>query len=192
MKADAILTAKEMRMVGSRRSIGEIVGWFKWAILKKSAAEAMNGMVGNEDPMSFEALFDLICAKAEDGDAMENLNPEERVFYVVSMFNMEIQNGGLSQFFFNSPRALAPEVALSLRAIGADAYAGLYEGFCEETGVNVNEMDSFDIEKVCGLQAEGECDPFEDFDEAFYARYEKEPLEELMERYVCAHREKFH
>lgn len=191
MKADAILTAKEMRMVGSRRSIGGITGWFRRIILKKPTAETMNGMVRNEDPMSFEALFDLICAKAEDGDAMENLNPEERVFYVVSMFNMEIQNGGLSQFFFNSTRALVPEVALSLREIGADSYAGLYEEVCAENGVDVNEMDSFDIGKVCGLQTEDECDPFEDFDEAFYAHYEKEPLEELLERYVCAHREKF-
>lgn len=146
---------------------------------------------GRRDPLSFDSLYDSICEKAGYGDELHNLNAGERAFYVVSMFNMEVQNGGLCQFFVNSTRELAPEVAQALRAIGADIYAELYESFCAKNGIDWSDLDSFVIDDVAEFEARRECAPFDDFDDAFYVRYETDSLEDRLERYARAHREQF-
>ena len=60
-----------------------------------------------------------IAKKCEYGDKMEVLNDEQRVFYITQALEMEVNNGGFSQFFFNSDGCFSNELVASFEKIGA-------------------------------------------------------------------------
>lgn len=65
------------------------------------------------------AMFRYIGKKCSYDDNMENLNDEERVFYITQVLEMEVNNGGFAQFFFNSSGMFANELVASFEKIGA-------------------------------------------------------------------------
>src|SRR5262245_9748370 len=58
---------------------------------------------------------------------LERLTPAARTLYLVGMFEGEVINGGISQFFSNSAGNHAQETLDALRHIGAGLSAGLLE-----------------------------------------------------------------
>jgi hypothetical protein len=64
-----------------------------------------------------------------DDDRFDEMSPERRNLFVVMTFDMEIQNGGLEQFFWNTEGKYASLLADSLRAVGLDDIAKLYDDF---------------------------------------------------------------
>ena len=52
--------------------------------------------------------------------------------YVAAILDMEIQNGGLCQFFVNSSRMVAPIVSEYMSIIGATEHKNLYDTFIEK------------------------------------------------------------
>ena len=104
---------------------------------------------------------------------------------------MEVQNGGLCQFFVNSSRDVAPYIIECLKIIGADSYKNLLSEFVEKHNINLNDLDSFMIEDVAEYEAQTERYPFDDFDDKYYELYENEPLEELLIVYVKDYLEDF-
>ncbi len=60
-----------------------------------------------------------IAEKCEYGDKMEILNEQQRVFYITQALEMEVNNGGFAQFFFNSSGEFANELVSSFEKIGA-------------------------------------------------------------------------
>lgn len=65
------------------------------------------------------AMSQYIAQKCSYGDNMENLNDKERVFYITQSLEMEVNNGGFAQFFFNSSGMFANELVAAFEAIGA-------------------------------------------------------------------------
>jgi hypothetical protein len=63
---------------------------------------------------------------AEIARALAALPPEERHLVALSMFNMEFENGGVHQFFYNSTGDIAPEVHAAMLALGLEAQAELF------------------------------------------------------------------
>ena len=70
-----------------------------------------------------ETKFDEIADKAYDpakkDDDIDRLTDDEKVFFVLYLFNMEVQNGGLCQFFVNSTSIYAPLISDYLDKVGA-------------------------------------------------------------------------
>lgn len=66
------------------------------------------------------AVHERICHKCCDGERMERLSKEERIFYVVQQLEIEVNNGGFSQFFFNSSGDFANELYDAFMAVGAE------------------------------------------------------------------------
>jgi len=64
-------------------------------------------------------MAQYIAEKCEYGDKMEILNEEQRVLYITQALEMEVNNGGFSQFFFNSDGIFANELVSSFEKIGA-------------------------------------------------------------------------
>ncbi len=60
-----------------------------------------------------------IAEKCEYGDNMETLNEEQRILYITQALEMEVNNGGFAQFFFNSSGMFANELVSSFEKIGA-------------------------------------------------------------------------
>ena len=64
-------------------------------------------------------MFEYISEKCKNGEKIEDLNDKQRVFYIVQTLEMEVNNGGFSQFFFNSNGIFAGELISSFKKIGA-------------------------------------------------------------------------
>ena len=81
-----------------------------------------------EDDIVF-ALDEKIQQKwARSGD--DSLTEAENVFSCVNGLNMEVDNGGFDQYFYNSAGDFAQDAPAAFRAIGADLIAGIVSRAC--------------------------------------------------------------
>jgi len=146
--------------------------------------------------LSDEELICAVWARTENTvrskkDMLEgfySLNEEQRIFYAVNYLEMEVNNGGLCQFFVNSSRIVAPVVGEYMGIIGAKEHQKLYEEFIKTHQIDTNDLSSFDCETVEVFQEQHERYPFDEYDDAFYVL---EPLQTHLVAYVKKHIEKF-
>lgn len=142
--------------------------------------------------LSDEELFVAVLMRTENiVDGAESIeaglaaiNKAQRVFYSVGLFESEVDNGGLCQFFINSSRAVAPVVGEYMGLIGADEHKKLYEDFIDNNGIDTRDLSFFDIEKVSEFEEKNSCYPFNEYDDAFY---ELEPLTTYLKKYAREH-----
>ena len=75
------------------------------------------------DDALFERVYlqtlDVVDSFPDEETAFSNISIEQKTVYILSIYDMEIQNGGLCQFFVNSSRSLAPYIEDNLNKIGA-------------------------------------------------------------------------
>ena len=119
--------------------------------------------------------------------ALQGMSSSVRTAFILFCFDAEIQNGGLCQFFVNSTRETAPYVSEALRLTGADEYASIFDEFCADTGIDLNDLSSFIIDDSIDYEAQTERYPFDQFDDDYYMLYEEKPLEQYIARYARAH-----
>lgn len=143
-----------------------------------------------------DALFDALTARTEAKvvkaggfiDGVDSLTDAEKVFYVASYYEMEVNNGGLCQFFVNSSRMLAPMLLDCLGEIGADEHAKLFGTFVADNGIDVNELPSFAVDSYEEYEKRCESYPFDDFDDKFY---ELDAITDLLTSYAREHISEF-
>lgn len=103
--------------------------------LKKGKSQTdmnWNDMAVLDDNQLIGILSDRVLQEEGDMETEECLQlfkGAKRVFYIVDYFDMEVQNGGLCQFFVNSSRKVASEILHSLEIIGAIHYKQILEDF---------------------------------------------------------------
>ncbi len=130
--------------------------------------------------------FSSIDEKCQYGDVMKKLNEYERLFFVTQMLEQEVNNGGFSQFFYNSSGNFANELVDAFTKIGALKTAeickkavAVFEGKVpEDRAERQNLLETLDCEDILA-----ECD------NAFY-EYEDD-LESLNYAYIMKHRKFF-
>ena len=120
-----------------------------------------------------EAYFGL-------GDDFEAFNDAQRVVYTVAEFDMEVQCGGLWQFFYNDCEE-APYVSQSLAEIGAAEYQRLYDDFIADNDIDISGLDEIEYEDMYDMY------PFDDFDDDYYELYGRQPLETMLAAYIRAY-----
>ena len=139
-----------------------------------------------------EAVFARTGSKVDRFDSItdgiNSLTHAERIFYVASYYEMEVNNGGLCQFFVNTSRCLAPMLADCLDEISASDHKALFERFVQYNEIDVNDLSSFLIDDANDYPAQTERYPFDAFDSAFY---ELKPIQELLPSYVRSHISEF-
>ena len=72
------------------------------------------------------ALSGWLGSKCAYGEAMERLSDAEKTFYIIWGLEVEVNNGGFSQFFYNTSGNFANETADALRTVGADKTVEIY------------------------------------------------------------------
>lgn len=164
------------------------------------SAEELEKLPGED---FLEALSARILQEEGDMEVAESVSyfqGAKRIFYIIDYFNMEIENGGLCQFFVNSSKVVAPYILDSLGEIGASSYMELLEKFVRDNRISLNDLSSFEIEETDEFEDDESEDeyemlleryPFEEFDEAYCELYEEEPLSMLLEKYCKEHIEEF-
>ncbi|MGN0518871.1 MAG: DMP19 family protein [Acutalibacteraceae bacterium] len=131
-------------------------------------------------------MCDTIYKKCEYGNDIEKLNEYERVFFVTQTLEQEVNNGGFSQFFYNSSGDFSNELVDAFTKIGALKTAeickkalSVFNGKVPtERDEREELLDSLDCDNVLS-----ECD------DAFY-NYEDD-LEALNHEYLMKYREFF-
>lgn len=143
-----------------------------------------------EDTNDFVLAFvDRVLEKSEYGSHMDKLSDCERVFYITQTCEMEVNNGGFSQFFYNSSGDFSNELVQSFQDIGAVKTAEICQkalgAFERELPVDrmereelLDELMSDEVERILD-----ECDT------AFY-RYE-ENLNALNYAYIWENKADF-
>ena len=143
-----------------------------------------------------DELFQAVLARTGDKvdhydsllDGVGSLTHAEQVFYVTSYYEMEVNNGGLCQFFTNASRDLAPLLADCLDEIPAADHKALFERFVRENEIDVNDLSSFIIDDVEDFETQAERYPFDAFDSAFY---QLKPIQDYLPPYVRRHISEF-
>ena len=140
------------------------------------------------DDELFEAVLVRTSHKVESFDEWEDgvnsLNPSQKIFYSVNWLEMEVNNGGLCQFFVNSSRMVAPFVSEYMGVIGADDHKKLFDTFIAENKIDLLNLSSFDIVELDEFEAQTQRYPFDQYDDAFYAL---KPLETYLKKYAKEH-----
>ena len=111
---------------------------------------------------------------------LQHLNKAKRTFFIISSYDMEVNNGGLLQYFDNSSRETAPFLLGALKELGAVGHIELLKRFIRDNKIELNDLKF--LEKY--TDDESNWDVLDEFDDAFYELYETESLEELLVKYV--------
>lgn len=136
-----------------------------------------------------DELFEAVLTRTEnivDGfktmsDGFNALNPTQKIFYGVGWYEMEVNNGGLCQFFVNSSNVVAPILSEYLGKIGADEHKNLFDDFVLSNGIDLSDLSSFRSPTVEDYVAHTKRYPFDDFDDKYM---ELEPLQTFLTRFA--------
>ena len=135
------------------------------------------------------AMTEHLDNKTQCGNDMSVLSEAERIFYITQTLEMEVNNGGFSQFFYNSGGNFSNELVRAFTAIGANATAAICQkavaAFGRDIPVDRDERE----EMLDELESEEIDEILEECDGAFYD-YEDD-LNELNYNFVMKNKESF-
>lgn len=136
-------------------------------------------------------LGDYIAEKCDYGDDMEVLSRQERIFFITQKLEMEVNNGGFNQFFFNTCGMFNEELVAAFEEIEASATAEICERALEALGDDLPDVDSDEWEDALDelLDSDDVNEILEECDDAFY-EYEDD-LDELNYEYVMENKDAF-
>ena len=144
------------------------------------------------DEQLFETVYlqtiDLVLSYPDEEIAFSKISPEQRTVYILSIYDMEIQNGGLCQFFVNSSRSLAPYVEENLSIVGAGEHKKLFSEFIASNNIDLYNLDSFIISDLSEYASQAKRYDFDSFDCKYI---ESKPLQSYITNYIRANVEKF-
>lgn len=97
---------------------------------------------------AFEQIEDKAYNPRLRDDDISQLNDVEKTIFIAYTFDMEVMNGGLSQFFVNSSAQYAPYISDVFEKIGAVENKLLFEGFVKENNIDLNDLSIFNLESL--------------------------------------------
>lgn len=135
------------------------------------------------------AMTEHLDNKTQYGEDMSALSEAERIFYITQTLEMEVNNGGFSQFFYNSSGNFSNELVGAFTAIGANATAAICQKAISAFGRDI-PVDRDEREEMLDELESDEFDKIlEECDNAF-CDYE-DNLNELNYNFVMKNKEFF-
>ena len=135
------------------------------------------------------AMTEHLDNKTQYGDDMSVLSEAERIFYITQTLEMEVNNGGFSQFFYNSSGNFSNELVSAFTAIGANTTAAICQKAIAAFGRDIPVDRDKREEMLDELESEEIDEILEECDGAFYD-YE-DNLNELNYNFVMKNKESF-
>jgi hypothetical protein len=135
------------------------------------------------------AMTEHLDNKTQYGEDMSALSEAERIFYITQTLEMEVNNGGFSQFFYNSSGNFSNELVGAFTAIGANATAAICQKAISAFGRDI-PVDRDEREEMLDELESDEFDEIlEECDSAFLD-YE-DNLNELNYNFVMKNKKSF-
>lgn len=147
----------------------------------KNYGERIINDEGRKDPVL--DILEVINEKCNYGENLGELTNGERIIYFVGEIEGEINNGGFSQYFFNSSGRNAKEAINALKIINAEYTASLLE-----QALAIYKNGSTNDSKDDELTEEQE-EELNELDDKFYEYNDN--LSELQVTYIKNHKEEF-
>ncbi len=135
------------------------------------------------------AMVEHLDKKTQYGENMSVLSEAERIFYITQSLEMEVNNGGFSQFFFNSSGNFSNELVGAFTAIGASATADICRKAIAAFGQEIPVDRSQRQDMLEQLESDAFDELLQECDDSFYA-YEDD-LNELNYNYVMKNKASF-
>lgn len=120
-----------------------------------------------DDEAFFEAMM-LRCMDQPDGIRDFSATEEQKTYYTLMSLLLEVENGGLCQFFVNTSGECAPFVSEALAQVGASEIKKRYDDFIADNQIDVNDLSFFQTEGRRNYEALTDMFDFDSFDDAFY------------------------
>ena len=135
------------------------------------------------------AMVEHLDEKTQYGENMSVLSEAERIFYITQTLEMEVNNGGFSQFFFNSSGNFSNELVSAFSSIGANTTAAICQKAIAVFGrdIPVDRGDRQDM--LAELESDEIDELLRECDDAIYA-YEDDH-NELNYNYVIKNKASF-
>ena len=135
------------------------------------------------------AMTEHLDNKTQYGEDMSALSEAERIFYITQTLEMEVNNGGFSQFFYNSSGNFSNELVGAFTAIGANATAAICQKAISAFGRDIPVDRDEREEMLDELESDEFNEILEECDKAF-CDYE-DNLNELNYNFVMKNKEFF-
>lgn len=165
-------------------------GFFAEMMEEQEAKKQLHGqeLLTLSDDDLFETVYlqniDIAEESEDDEKELEQFTGARRTVYILGLFDSEIQNGGLCQFFVNSSRAVAPYVSEELKRVEAIEYLNLFEDFVKENNIDLSDLESFKVFSVRGFKRQTKRFDFDSFDDQYY---ELPPLQDKVVAFIKEH-----
>lgn len=128
------------------------------------------------------ALSEYVAEKCRFGVRMEKLSRAERVFFITQNVEIEVNNGGFSQFFYNSSGDFAGEMVDAFREIGAEKTAAICQQALDAVGQPLPVNRAERIERIEAIETDALTEALDACDNGFYEY--QEDLNALNDAYV--------
>ena len=145
-----------------------------------------------DDSRLYERVYlqtlNLVESFEDEEAALAQMSPECRTVYILSVFDMEIQNGGLCQFFVNSSDSLASYVDECLETVKAQEHRELFAEFVTDNNIDLENLDSFEANDVDEYIEQTKRYDFDSYDDKYS---QLKPLQDYLVSYIKANISKF-
>ena len=171
---------------------------FSWMTTNGQNSKALT--IENIDSLTDrDLLFEIFVNIAErytgqtdkKKEIISKLTQEQQVFYALTVLEMEVNNGGFNQYYYNQGDEFADLAVDGFKAIGAKKFADLAtranKVFREQNKKITDKQDG----SMQGFSESYKDNPLNDLDKEFYNLYKDEPLTKLTVDYVKKNKSKF-
>ena len=142
----------------------------------------MVGQRGKTDDWELVSNIGFILFEKEQKQGLSSFSTPERYFYIIEGMMREVNNGGFSQFFFNSTGQLADVLVPALEVINSVEAKKIARKAVDILGTPSSLEDNTRVQHLGKITNDFEQDLWEECDNAFYNL--SEPLDTLMLDYV--------
>ena len=108
-------------------AVTALVGCDKKEIAEEEAALGIESLFDIDKNDAIIKLVDLVSEKCQNGENLDALSGAEKSFYFNQCVEIEVNNGGFDQFFFNTSGNYAHETVQGLKDIGAEHTANIVQ-----------------------------------------------------------------
>jgi hypothetical protein len=160
------------------------------AVAEQTTLEGRAEMRFSDYENLYFSILDLTAGPGDDAQ-FESLPEPAQALYILAILDMEVQNGGLCQFFVNCGSAYATRVSESLRTVGLEPMRILYETFLSDNRIDPSDLNSYHFDTPDDIAEQYERHPYDDFDDAYMELWVKLDFNKVMLQYADAHPEIF-
>jgi hypothetical protein len=153
-------------------------------------AQNLDELLNLEDTnASIAELADVISKECNYGDGIGSLTEPQKNFFYNQWLEMEINNGGFDQYFFNSSGEFAHETVVSLKLIGAHKSVIMLQTAIDQFSNGIVPKDRAERIGLMELIREGAEEIWSELDSRFFEQ--DEDLDKLNLDYIRINRELF-